>query len=48
MRCLNVMKKGDGRGRKKTAVATRQMRAATAVICFAGCGIMIAIDAPVR
>lgn len=47
MRCLNVMKKGDGRG-KKTTVATRQMRAATAVICFAGCGIMIAIDAPVR
>lgn len=47
MRCLNVMKKGDGRG-KKTAVATRQKRAATAVICFAGCGIMIAIDAPER
>lgn len=47
MRCLNVMKKGDGRG-KKTAVATRQMRAATAVMDSVGCRVMRAIDAPVR
>ena len=47
MRCLNVVKKGDGRGKKNNCRHSAKA-SSDSVICFAGCGIMIAIDAPVR
>ena len=47
MRRLNVMKKGDGRGKKNNCRHTANA-SSDSVMDSVGCRVMIAIDAPVR